>query len=399
MSGISRCWRCALLLLVPASGNLSHVTLADVDSQAVCMDGSPAGYYWKPAASEEGKSLWIVYLQGGGWCYDEASCRDRCGSPQAPYTADNKLCSSKEWPSEMPVVGLFYDESSAKLRDANKVFVHYCTSDAHMGDSSAFGWQFRGSRVVQATLKDLVGRRGLGSAQHQLLFGGGSAGARGAMVHLDFVPSMLGDAANNVEVFGFLDSPLYVDMPPYGGLGTNFPGLAAVTEKVHSFANVAHLGEECAAAYQDAPWKCMFGEYRMPYVRTPYILVASQYDSYQLGVNGIPDAPNSDDQWKYALSFANRVVDIVKSLRAKWPANATHQNAVFSWSCHNHWTSVDEAGFNKKTCSPGSTMEGAVQQFLGFVPATTTPSFQWIDTCYGFSCGSGCNMAAAELVV
>lgn len=45
----------------------------------------------------------------------------------------------------------------------------------------------------------------------------------------------------------------------------------------------ARLGEECAAIYPEGEqWKCLFGEYRLPFVKTPYLMSASQFDRYQL---------------------------------------------------------------------------------------------------------------------
>ena len=43
---------------------------------AVCNDGSPAGFYFKAGNPD----LWIVHLQGGGWCYDQPSCAQRMSS-------------------------------------------------------------------------------------------------------------------------------------------------------------------------------------------------------------------------------------------------------------------------------------------------------------------------------
>lgn len=43
------------------------------------------------------------------------------------------------------------------------------------------------------------------------------------------------------------------------------------------------LGPGCADAYPgDEGWKCLFGEYRVPFLRTPYLMSASQFDHYQL---------------------------------------------------------------------------------------------------------------------
>jgi hypothetical protein len=97
--------------------------------------------------------------------------------------------------------------------------VPYCTSDAHMGDAEAFGRNFHGAAVVSAVLHELVTTHGLGTSAppDRLLFGGLSAGARGAMVHLDYVRSMLPldeAARQRVEVRGYLDSPLWLDIAP-----------------------------------------------------------------------------------------------------------------------------------------------------------------------------------------
>ena len=56
-----------------------------------------------------------------------------------------------------------------------------------------------------------------------VIYGGGSAGGRGAMVHLDYISSMLGHRASaNVKVVGFIDSALWIDAAPFRGV--DFPG-------------------------------------------------------------------------------------------------------------------------------------------------------------------------------
>ena len=39
---------------------------------AVCNDGSTAVYYFK--ASPTKSTTWVLYLQGGGFCFDDKSC-------------------------------------------------------------------------------------------------------------------------------------------------------------------------------------------------------------------------------------------------------------------------------------------------------------------------------------
>ena len=48
-------------------------------SGAVCLDGSPGGYYFQKGTGN-GSSGWMIHLQGGGWCVNEDDCRDRSKS-------------------------------------------------------------------------------------------------------------------------------------------------------------------------------------------------------------------------------------------------------------------------------------------------------------------------------
>ncbi|CAK0893265.1 unnamed protein product [Prorocentrum cordatum] len=186
-----------------------------------------------------------------------------------------------------------------------------------MGDAVAFGMQFRGARVLQAVLADLV-QLGLGSESGRplVILGGQSAGGRGAMVSLEYVRDMLGpELAQRVDVMGFLDSPLWVDVPPYSA---HFVGFAAMCQGVFSYANVTRLGRRCEAAHPGSDrWKCIMGEYRMPHIRTPYLLVASQYDAFQLSENSI-SLPKDANETAYADSLANRTRDLMSTLRAGW---------------------------------------------------------------------------------
>jgi hypothetical protein len=58
-------------------------------------------------------------------------------------------------------------------------------------------------------------------------------------------------------------------------------------QAVMRLAQPKHLDAACVAAQSandnsvdDATWRCLFGQYRMPFVKTPYLLVASQVCFY-----------------------------------------------------------------------------------------------------------------------
>jgi len=385
-------------------------------SDAVCNDGSASGYYW--AAGRANSSDWIVLLESGGWCWDAPSCAKRC----ADGSKDHFRCTSSGWREERSFSGLLASKAP-RLADANKVYVPYCTSDAHVGDASAFGMEFRGAAVVRAVLRDLVMTRGLGgqgadAPPARLLFGGLSAGARGAMVHLDSVQSMLPlvEAARlraaasaaappgvqRVEVRGFLDSAAWLDLEPLRPTPPSFYGLANATRQVVAFANVSHLdtdasGERDAgmhaggvAAGAEQRWRGLFGEYRLPAVRTPYMLLASQFDTYQLDMN-FGDCghwkcePASDEQRAFAWGFANATARFVHALALGEHNPRTHERFVYSSRCHRHAKSLTDTDFLMGGCG-GLSVERAL---LAFLEQPHTLPRAWVDllsSCDDFDC-------------
>jgi hypothetical protein len=359
------------------------------------MDGTSSGYYFQKANNittinfssslPSPASVWIIYLEGGGWCWDEESCKSRCNTPSSPKSS-SPLCSSKSWPSTMSLNGIF-NAKNPTLQNANKIFVKYCTSDGHMGDTTVNGWNFRGARVIQNVLTELVEIHGLGqrSIKDTILFGGASAGGRGAMIHLDYVSKMLGSSiAKNIIVRGFLDSPLWINLP---SINPSFPGFHVTCSDVFNRVNVTHTDEKCIRKYSNEPWKCIMGEYRMPFLQTPYFISASQDDLFQI-YEDIGHAPIKPNEIEYASTFANLTRATLLNLHASNPSS----HAVFSWACFNHAVSMSEDGFNvwKSGEDPNmsSTMNDGLVRFLGW--GDSHSKLEWVDMCAGWKCGKGC---------
>jgi hypothetical protein len=124
-------------------GDGFNLVLFDVNASSpnapVCLDGTPAGYYFRPGVGAQGSSTYIIELEGGGWCISEADCLQRS-------TTD--LGSSKSWPaSGSPTMdggshGLFSNNCADNLYFCNASMAHINYADgASFGERVRVGWR------------------------------------------------------------------------------------------------------------------------------------------------------------------------------------------------------------------------------------------------------------------
>lgn len=337
-----------------------------------------SAYYFKSATDPSQADVWLIDLQSGGQCYSKETCDDR----------DPSMKSSNSYGQTISKGGIFDDEKEkSPFFGSNKVFIPYCSSDGWIGDAPAseetWGYEFRGQRIIRATLMDLWRSDRMGPTS-QVMFSGQSAGARGMMNNVDFLSDYL---PINATVLGvFLDSPYYIDIEPYTA---SFVGFQNETIEIYNRYNVgAVIPEACAQRYTDESgegWKCIFGEYRMPFVKTPYLLIASQYDAYQLSSN-IGEDPqhgsySSADKNAYAEEFAAKTESALLRLAKDSAVNY----GIFSWACYNH--AVSESSAYYTLTANAATQNDATAEFLTFA---LTETETWIETCSGVFCGTGC---------
>ena len=119
-------------------------------------------------------------------------------------------------------------------------------------------------------------RHGLGTypGTPRILLAGCSAGARGAMFTADYMGGLLASVGvQDAEVTALLDSPLWVDIEPITGADGAVMPLMEQTQQILALMNATdRLGPTCMAAYPEADWwKCLYGQYRMPFLTTPYV--------------------------------------------------------------------------------------------------------------------------------
>lgn len=363
-------------------------SLTTLDSLAVCADGSDAYYYFRKGFNP---TNWVVYLQGGPVCYDDASCSAQMGMQQAGM-------SSKQWVDKMFLSGIFATDSTSHISyfaDANVAMIGYCSGDGFLGDSEQGSLQFRGQRIVAAAMEALVKDQGLGTAPNvHVLFGGCSVGG---MYHVDNVRSMLKNAGAKstfLAVSAMFDSVLWVDLPTED---TGVVSIINATQMGATYLNAsdAVYGTECLSAYGQAEaWKCLFPQYRLPYVQTSYLLAAPQFDRAQLtyyeGRMGTPAA----------VDFAVQFQAATQSVLAQLPSSTQAHSAVFSLACYEHCSSLSSAYWNEAMVQPGK--QNSLMKALGYDgPVSLQAALrQWyfqghkgvkvVQECTGWRCG-GCS--------
>eukprot|EP00755_Sulcionema_specki_P009715 Sspe_Gene.6470::Locus_2179_Transcript_1_2_Confidence_0.800_Length_1410::g.6470::m.6470/K19882/NOTUM; O-palmitoleoyl-L-serine hydrolase len=244
---------------------------------AMCLDGTPFGFYYVKAAAPENKDDWQIYFQGGGWCYDEVDCYHR---------SKTTLGSSAQWPNTSLMDGIMSDNCTINpdFCNFNRVHLGYCDGNSFSGDRTdpvvveGTKLYFRGKRNILATLTTLMDM-GLRSAKRVLLTGC-SAGGLATFLHTDFVHTWLKVNVPTLQVF---------KSAPISGfflLHDTIQGLPVYPIEMQYIFNLANstggLNAQCIlSVLPEDRWKCNFAEYAYAYTQAPIFPLNSALDSWQ----------------------------------------------------------------------------------------------------------------------
>jgi hypothetical protein len=167
---------------------------------AVCLDGSLPGYHLHRGFGS-GANSWLVNLEGGGWCNDVSSCVFRKGSRRG---------SSNHMERQLQFTGIMSNRpgENPDFYNWNRVKVRYCDGGSFTGDGSnaAAGLYFRGQRIWQAAMDDLMAQ-GMRYA-NQALLAGCSAGGVSTILHCD---EFRGLFPSNTRVKCLADAGMFLD--------------------------------------------------------------------------------------------------------------------------------------------------------------------------------------------
>eukprot|EP00493_Phyllostaurus_siculus_P006886 UN06957 len=98
------------------------------------------------------QNLWLLNLEGGGWCWNNEMCKNRCSLTKTHPDCGSSKLPHGDYPRKFEASGIFDERDDNPLKDANKVLVLYCSSDGWMARSETGppGYQFKGAYIVDA---------------------------------------------------------------------------------------------------------------------------------------------------------------------------------------------------------------------------------------------------------
>jgi len=272
--------------------NLVKLTNA-VSDGAVCLDGSPIAYYIRQNTSS---TQWVIFFQGGGWCYNLNDCYGR---------AQTVLGSSTTYPPTMTSGGVFSNDPQMNpdFYTWNAVHLQYCDGASWTGNAdlpvnvSGMNLYFRGRRGLDAVIQSLSAA-GLSQAT-DLLVAGCSAGGLATYFHADYIASFFPNTNTKaMPVSGFfLNVTNIVGDYVYGTQMTQVFTFQNSTGGVHQGCIAANPGNEQI---------CIFAENTFPYIQTPIFPLNSMYDTWQLAcivtstIN--PEACSAFPEWTACMS-------------------------------------------------------------------------------------------------
>lgn len=271
-------------ILRPDAGKPARLTLLPQDrgdESPACLDGSPYGVYFVPSARNS--TRWTIYLQGGGWCYDEALCYARSKTFRG---------SSAQFPRTTNCSCLTPAEDGTIDDDCNCLYMPY-------GDGASFAgfrpqpWPvpgkpgtqlyFRGIKNFDAAL-DFAFANGLTEATEVVLTGE-SAGGLSTFLHADRMGQRLAEQAPNCA--RFRAAPVvgyFLDHADYRRDAKNYTALMKNVYRMQNltFGTDGGLMARCQEAFPDSPNYCFMSPHMQGFVETPFFVFNSKYDLWQL---------------------------------------------------------------------------------------------------------------------
>ncbi|KAK1382804.1 Pectin acetylesterase [Heracleum sosnowskyi] len=254
---------------------------------AVCLDGSPPAYQFDKGFGD-GVNNWLIFLEGGGWCDTTQDCLNR-------ILLNGMGSSTNMFPKNF--TGMTSNEQSLNpyFYNWNRVYVRYCDGSSFTGNSvdPEHKLHYKGAKIFNVVVKDLLAK-GMKNASNALL-SGCSAGGLAALLNCDRFRSLL---STSTRVKCASDAGYFPHLKDVLG-GFSFAKYFDKIVNLHGSAK--NLPKSCTSKMKPRSL-CFHPQYSLPYVETPFFIINSAYDTYQIANILAPNITNLPKSWETCRS-------------------------------------------------------------------------------------------------
>ncbi|KAH6781623.1 hypothetical protein C2S51_006916 [Perilla frutescens var. frutescens] len=234
------------------------------------------------------------------------------------------------------------DRLFTKFYNWNIFHIMYCDGSSFMSNveevDAVYNITYRGGRIFDAMMQELVLNKGMGNANSAIL-AGSSAGGLATILQCDKFRALF---HNSSRVKCISDSGFFIHAENFMGADWREARFFNVIS-THGLANV--LPTSCTTKF--SPTLCLFPENLVEDLRTPLFLIESAFDKFQVGKNVFsPNVVNHDPKWSNCtndIMFCNWThVKIMKDFRATFieTLNSTIDKSssigYFVHGCYRH---------------------------------------------------------------
>ena len=256
---------------------MANVPIPDAVARgALYPSGEPAFYTANFNRSSTG---WVVHLSGGGWNF--------LNNSTATATATKDGAAATAIPAA--TLGACYGKCDGILSNdphSNPDFYAFNKIFVPIGDRTSFTadrWQgqplYRGKRILDGAVHDLLTRQGMDKAT-DIILTGGSSGGLATYLNCDRVSRMVAPSAARFACLA--DAGFFMDHNNTQGVMSTVS--LDFRESFYAWNSSAGTNQACIAHYgpRGEPWRCIFAEYVVPFIQSRLFVMQNLYDSWQL---------------------------------------------------------------------------------------------------------------------
>jgi len=353
----------------------------DAKTGARALDGSSYGFYHRPSKSASTK--WTIFMEGGGWCYNEEECA---------YRSMTHLGSSKNRVNrtEDPTKCTCFNDPTLPIteQDCQCLFLPYMDGASFSGyreapvvvkilNGSDVKLWFRGLRNLDATLEYAFEHLGLTEAT-EMVVSGASAGGLATYLHVDRISELMRVKAPKIQrtialpiVGYFLDHPDVDGFRRYSAQMEYVVGMQNVSDRSHG----GPLNTACVEQYEREPHRCSMAPIVEEFNTAPTFAVNSKFDAWQ--VSNILSPPCykgfQDPPWERPFECDAEAQTAIEQygksfIKEFQPFKNKPQNGGFITSCIEHGSALMHINVN------GTTLRDA---YSAWYSGQTTSETSW----------------------